>query len=177
MKYLKRVAALHAAGQVKRVHDGEDLEAAQKRARLHAPEHTNQHTTTTTSAAAAGQQQPHEQGTDHDMHDHEGPGSGDAQHAQQRRGQAKPLAEDHSVFVKNLPYNTGPEALKRFFAECGEIASVRIPQHPNGTRRVSEKHVVHCTAVCLHMLLFWFRTKGAHRFSSGFRRKERTYIL
>merc|ERR1712072_162198 len=40
---------------------------------------------------------------------------------------------EHTVFVRGLPFATTEEALKKDFAECGEIASLRMPLNDQGS--------------------------------------------
>merc|ERR1719432_150635 len=43
--------------------------------------------------------------------------------------------DENTVFVRGLPFATTEEALKKDFAECGEILSLRMPLNDEGACR------------------------------------------
>merc|ERR1712039_846439 len=43
--------------------------------------------------------------------------------------------DENTVFVRGLPFATTEEALKKDFAECGEIVSLRMPLNDEGSCR------------------------------------------
>merc|ERR1712039_392766 len=43
--------------------------------------------------------------------------------------------DENTVFVRGLPFGTTEEALKKDFAECGEIVTLRMPLNDEGSCR------------------------------------------
>merc|ERR1712151_545279 len=47
-------------------------------------------------------------------------------------GKGKDRDNENTVFVRGLPYGTTEEVLKKDFAECGELATLRMPLNDEG---------------------------------------------